>query len=225
MTIGYRILPRQITVSKELLTAFSNIGSAQIGDCMQRLYGICGLTPMHRCQRPVAGLALTVKIRPGDNLMIHKAITLATELDLIVVDGAGDLTQAVFGELMLMDAAYRKIRGIVIDGAIRDSDIFAGQEEFACFAKGISLKGPYKDGPGEINVPISVGGQVVMPGDILVGDADGIIVVPQQHADDILKAAQAKEAIEQQSKEKLRAGTYKKDWVDQTIAQKTGVKA
>lgn len=220
--IGYRILPRpEQTVTADVLAGFAEIGSAQISDCMNRLYGVSGLRPMHGATRRTVGLALTVKTRPGDNLMIHKAISLGGAGDVIVVDGAGDTSNALVGELMMMDAQSRGIEGFVIDGAVRDFDVFA-QGEFGCFAREVSHKGPYKDGPGEINVPVSVGGQVVNAGDVVVGDADGVVVIPAEHAAAVLKLAQKKEADEAVAKEKLRAGTYTKPWLEKTLAEKMG---
>ncbi|WP_191579468.1 RraA family protein [Achromobacter insolitus] len=220
--IGYRILSRPETaVAADVLAGFASIGSAQISDCMNRLYGVSGLRPLHNGARRTVGVALTVKTRPGDNLMIHKAISLGSAGDVIVVDGSGDTSNALVGELMMMDAQSRGIEGFVIDGAVRDADVFA-QGEFGCFARDVSHKGPYKDGPGEINVPVSVGGQVVNPGDVVVGDADGVVVIPAEHASAVLALALKKEADEAVAKEKLRAGTYTKPWLEKTLAEKMG---
>lgn len=221
-SIGYRVLPRpEAAVSSEVLTSFATVGSAQISDCMNRLYGVTGLRPLHAQARRIVGRALTVKARPGDNLMIHKAISLAEAGEVIVVDGGGDTNNALVGELMMMDARARGVAGFVIDGAVRDADVFA-QEDFGCFARGVTHRGPYKEGPGEINVPVSVGGQVVFAGDVVVGDADGVVVIPAAHAEAVLALALKKEADEASIKEKLNAGTYTKPWVDRIIAQKSG---
>ncbi len=220
--IGYRIHERSSPpVDQVVLEQFSTLGSAQISDCMQRLYGVTGLRPFHAAARRVVGLAVTVKTRPGDNLMIHKAIAMAQKGDVIVIDGGGETNNALVGELMMMDAANRGVLGFVIDGAVRDADVFA-QGEFACFARGVSHKGPYKDGPGEVNVPVSVGGQVVFAGDVVVGDADGVVVIPAAHASAVLALALKKEADEEIAKGKLRDGTYVKPWLEATIAAKTG---
>lgn len=220
--IGYRVLPQpEPAVSSDVLANFATVGSAQISDCMNRLYGVTGLRPLHAQARRMVGRALTVKARPGDNLMIHKAISLAEAGDVIVVDGGGDTNNALVGELMMMDARARGVVGFVIDGAVRDADVFA-QEDFGCFARGVTHRGPYKEGPGEINVPVSVGGQVVFSGDVVVGDADGVVVVPAAHAEAVLALALKKEADETSIKEKLNAGTYTKPWIDRIIAQKSG---
>ncbi len=221
--IGFRIETSPgPAVSAQALAEYATVGSAQISDCMARLYGVVGLSPRHKPGGPrMVGTAVTVKTRPGDNLMIHKAISMAGPGDVIVVDGAGDLTNALVGELMSMQAQARGIAGFVIDGAIRDADTFA-QQDFACFARGVSHKGPYKDGPGEINVAISVGGQVVHAGDVVVGDADGVVFIEAARAADVLQWALKKEAAEVDTKRKILAGEGgAKPWIDATIAQKT----
>ncbi|MEQ4619376.1 MAG: RraA family protein [Corticimicrobacter sp.] len=221
-TIGFRIFPSPAAEQDaSLLDAFEQIGVAQISDCMQRLYGAVGLRPYHVAGKRIVGFAVTVKVRPGDNLMIHKAISMAAEGQIIVVDGKGELSNALVGELMMLDARRRGVRGFVIDGAVRDSDVFA-EHDFGCFARGVSHLGPYKDGPGEVNVPVSIGGMVVQPGDIIVGDADGVVAIPYAQARAVLAQAQAKEAAEAESKRKIAAGNYPKPWLDKTIAEKTG---
>ena len=106
--IGYRVLSRpESAVSSTVLAGFATVGSAQISDCMNRLYGVTGLRPLHAQARRIVGRALTVKARPGDNLMIHKAISLAEAGEVIVVDGGGDTNNALVGELMMMDARMR----------------------------------------------------------------------------------------------------------------------
>ena len=221
-SVGFRIEERPAAcISAEALAQFATVGSAQISDCMGRLYGVVGLAPRHAPSAPrMVGLAVTVKARPGDNLMIHKAIALAQPGDVIVVDGAGEASNALVGELMAMDAERRGVAGFVIDGAIRDADVFA-QGAFPCFARSVSHKGPFKDGPGEINVPVGIGGQVVCAGDVVVGDADGVIAIPAALANEILALALKKEADEAGIKERIRAGIYTKPWVDKTIAAKT----
>ncbi|AEE66580.1 aldolase [Bordetella pertussis] len=221
-SIGFRILPLpEPPAADEVLAGFAQIGTAQISDCMGRLYGVQGLRPLHAGAARIVGRAITVKTRPGDNLMIHKAISLAGPGDVIVVDGAGETANALVGELMMMDAQSRGVAAFVIDGAVRDLDVFQ-QGAFGCFARAVSHKGPYKDGPGEINVPVSIGGQVVAAGDVIVGDADGVVAIPLAQAGAVLAAARRKEDAELAAKEKLRAGTYAKPWVDRIIAEKTG---
>ena len=135
-----------------------------------------GLRQYHRSGRLV-GTAFTVRTRPGDNLAIHKALELVGPGDVIVVDGGGDESRALVGEIMKNIAEHRGAAGYVIDGAIRDVAAFAASD-FPCFARAVIHRGPYKSGPGEINVPVSIGGSVVSPGDIVVGDEDGVLSFP-----------------------------------------------
>jgi RraA family protein len=164
----------------------------------------------------LVGFALTVRTRPGDNLLVHKAIDMAVPGQVIVVDAGGDLTNAIIGELMVMHAQSRGIAGIVIHGAIRDSD-FVRSGSFPVYALGVTHRGPYKDGPGEINHPISLAGMVVNPGDIMVGDADGIVAIPVAEAPKILEDTLAVAAKEAKAKEAIRNGAYDRRWVDETL--------
>ena len=195
MSIGFRILKRQRVAPKSLVEAFAKLPVANVSDCMSRLTAAGPrVRPMHS-SGGMAGIALTVRTRPGDNLMLHKAIDMGGPGDVIVVDAGGDLTNALIGELMLSHAAKRGISGFVINGAVRDAE-YIRQHSLPVFAAGITHRGPYKDGPGEINVPVSCGCAVVMPGDIVVGDADGIAVVPMADAEDVLARLRALEARE-----------------------------
>ena len=160
----------------ELIEAFRGAPTSVISDNLARLPGAVGLRPFHRGSKLV-GIAFTVRTRPGDNLAIHKALELVGPGDVIVVDGGGDETRALVGEIMKNIAEYRGAAGYVIDGAIRDVAAFAASD-FPCFARAAIHRGPYKSGPGEINVPVSIGGSVISPGDIVVGDEDGVVSFP-----------------------------------------------
>lgn len=217
--IGIRTLTRpERRPDTRIINAFRDIGVAQVSDCLGRLYGSVGLNPVHGGGLRMSGIALTVKTRPGDNLMIHRAIDMAGPGDVIVVDGAGCLGNALVGELMMQQSQKRGVVGFVIDGAVRDAEAF-GPAGFACFARGISHRGPYKDGPGEINVPVSIGGLVVQPGDIVLGDADGLIAIPPEYAADVLRMAEAKEHAEASGMKRIEAGTYEKPWLASALAR------
>jgi len=133
---------------------------------------------------------VTVRVRPGDNLMIHKALMMVQPGDVLVIDGGGDVTQALVGGLIRTTCVARKLGGLVIDGAVRDLCEWA-EEGMPIFAKGHTHRGPTKDGPGEVNVPISCAGMAVLPGDLIVGDADGVIAVPAADAAHILERGRA----------------------------------
>jgi regulator of RNase E activity RraA len=213
---GLRILKRRRAVDLALARQFMDIPVANVSDCMARMTaGGARLRPMHSGGR-MAGPALTIKTRPGDNLMIHKALQLARPGDVIVVDAGGDLTNALIGEIMVGDAIKQQLGGIVINGAIRDADILATLA-FPVFAAGITHRGPYKDGPGEINVPIAIDGMVIEPGDLVIGDGDGLLCVPFDDAAALLQAAHQKQVIEAKMVADIEAGTFDRSWVDATL--------
>jgi RraA family protein len=216
--IGFRILPAPKRAPASLIKQFHNVVVAHLSDCMNRLPGADGLNPMHRGDHMV-GVALTVRVAPGDNLMVHKAIDIAQPGDVIVVDAGGDLSQAIIGEIMSTLAAKRGVAGMVIDGAIRDSGALAAAR-FPVYARGVTHRGPYKNGPGEINVPVSIGGMVVCPGDIMVGDEDGVVAVPVDIAPIVLKAAKAKAKEEDAVLKGIRKGKVDRSWVDATLKAK-----
>jgi len=139
----------------------------------------------------VVGIAFTVKVPDGDNVFLHRALDLAEPGDVIVVDGNGCLTRSLMGEIMFTYAQNKGIAGFVLDGAIRDVDALEALD-IPVYAVGVTPQGPYKNGPGEINVPVACGGQVVMPGDILVGDGDGVCVIRAEDAEKIVKLARGK---------------------------------
>jgi RraA family protein len=216
--VGLQILKRQQRIPQRYVEAFAAIPVANVSDCMSRMTaGGARLRPMHKAGR-MAGAALTVKCRPGDNLMIHKALDMAEPGDVIVVDAGGDLTNALVGELMVTYAMTRGIAGFVMNGAIRDVDMI-GSGSFPVYAAGVTHRGPYKDGPGEINVPVAIDGMVVHPGDLMLGDADGILCVPMADAEAVLAAAQKKVEAEQVTMKNIAAGQHDTSWVDAALAR------
>jgi RraA family protein len=217
--IGLRIQPVPKRPDAGLVNQYRDVVTPHISDNMNRMHAIAaGLRPFHKGGKLV-GTAITVKTRPGDNLMVHKAIDLAEPGDVIVVDAGGDLTNAIVGEIMQKLAIKKGIVGFVIDGAIRDTAAFA-ENEFPVYARGITHRGPYKDGPGEINVPVSVGGMLVHPGDIIVGDEDGLAVVPVEEAEEVLELVKAQQMRETEILQSIEDGTINREWIDQTLKQK-----
>ncbi|GAC1038191.1 RraA family protein [Pseudomonas sp. No.117] len=219
MTIGFRVLNAQRKVAAEWVARYREVPVANVSDSMNRMTaGGSRLRPMHR-QGVLAGAALTVKARPGDNLMLHYALDIAEPGDVVVVDAGGDLTNALIGEMMVAYAVKRGVAGIVINGAIRDAaNIGAG--DFPMFAAGISHRGPYKDGPGEINVPIAIDGMVIEPGDLIIGDDDGLLCVPYDQVAEVYDRATAKHAAEEKQMRQIAEGTNDRSWVLDALKKK-----
>jgi regulator of RNase E activity RraA len=158
---------------------------------MHRLVaGGAALRPLHQ-GGILCGPAVTVKTRPGDNLMLHMALNLAVAGDVIVVDAGGDLTNSLIGERMLAYCVAKKFAGVIVNGAVRDYGWIRAQP-FPVYAAGVSHRGPYKDGPGEINVPISINGMMIEPGDVVVGDEDGFVSIPYAQAEAVCELAALK---------------------------------
>src|SRR4029450_8524873 len=215
MSAGFRVLKRQRKVGRDVVERFAQLPVANVSDSMSRLTaGGARLRPMHRAGG-LAGPALTVKVPPGDNLMLHKAIALSEPGDVIVVDAGGDLTNALMGELMLAQMVKRGLGGTVINGAIRDSPPIRASD-FPLFAAGVTHRGPYKDGPGEINVPVAIDGMVIAPGDLVIGDDDGLLCVPYDQVEQVHAAAAAKHAAETKQMGAIQARAHDASWGDGT---------
>ena len=217
MSIGFRILERKVSVSREMAEKFKALPVANVSDVMNRMTaGGPLLRPYHK-GGPMCGVALTVKTRPGDNLMVHKVLKMAAAGDVIVVDAGGDVTNAIIGELMLSYAVAKQVAGVVVNGAIRDV-AWIRANNFPVYAAGVTHRGPYKDGPGEINIPLSVDGMIIAPGDLVIGDDDGILCVPAANAREIYEAAEAKRQAEEKILARTLAGDLdEKAWVDEAL--------
>lgn len=213
--IGFRILSRAERPPQSLLSAFAGIPAANIADNMNRMFCLSAkIRPFNKA--PLLGVAFTVKTRLGDNLMLHKAIDTAAPGDVIMVDAQGDTTYALMGELMITWAQSRGIAGFVIDGAIRDAGIIK-QLSIPVYAAGVTPAGPYKDGPGEINTPVCCGGVTVKPGDIIVGDEDGVVVIDPQYAPEILEKTRKTMEKEASIMSDIKNGTWDRTWVDKEL--------
>jgi len=215
---GFRIYTEINRPSRKLVDGFAGVPVANIGDCMNRSACIDGkIRPMNNV--PLLGTALTVKARPGDNLLLYKAIEMPQPGDVIVVAAQGELVNATVGELMITWAKRRGVAGFIIDGAIRDVDAIKNMD-IPVYAAGITTNGPYKEGPGEINVPVSLRGVVVRPCDILVGDGDGVIVITPEEAAGILEKAQAVIVKEAGIMKVIEANSWDVSWVDKMLKEK-----
>lgn len=211
-----QIFRRKRQIEPALVERFRGMPVANISDCMARITAAGPrLRPMH-AGGYLCGPAFTVKTRPGDNLLAHAALDLAQPGDVLVIDAGGDLTNAIMGELMTGYAASRGIAGIVINGAIRDVDALAASS-FPVFAAGVTHRGPYKDGPGQINVAVAIDGMVVEPGDLIVGDADGVLCVPIDQAETIRAAAHEKNEQEKVTLAAISSGQLDTSWVNAAL--------
>jgi len=215
---GARILPATPVASAEVLQALAGIVTPHLSDNLARREGISGLRRYNGAGKLV-GTALTVKTRPGDNLLIYKAMMLVQPGHVLVVDAGGDLSNAVLGEIMKRYLQVHGCAGVVVDGAIRDVAAFEA-DSFPCYARGHIHRGPYKDGPGEVNVPVSIGGQVINPGDIVVGDEDGLVSFPPSEAEALIAAAQAHAAKEQRIMAEIAGGEKAQSWMQAAFAAK-----
>jgi RraA family protein len=202
----------------DIVAGFREIPTANISDAIGRVTGAVGLIA-YGGGEIMAGPAVTVRVRPGDNLMIHKSLDLVQPGDVLVIDAGGSTSQAVIGGNMRMMMIQRGLSGVIVDGAIRDAAEFL-EPGLPTLAKGVNHRGPAKDGPGEINVPISCAGMAVMPGDIVVGDLDGAVVVPRAQAEAILAAARAVVDHELELRAVLDAGTIQHGRFDSILRSK-----
>ena len=195
-----------------LVDAFSTVVTPHLSDNLDRMAGITALRRFHR-SRKLVGTAFTVKTRPGDNLAIYHAMPLLQPGHVLVIDGGGDANNALVGDLILSYILQRGCVGLVVDGAVRDTAAFL-EADFPCYARCASHRGPYKNGPGALNVPVAIAGQVVNPGDIVVGDEDGLVTFPQADAERLLEAARRSAAKEDAIRAEIQTGRVQQSWLE-----------
>ncbi|HZW48526.1 MAG TPA: RraA family protein [Bacillota bacterium] len=218
MSTGNRIYLDFPRPSREFIEQFRGIPVSNLDDCMNRTAAVAAeIRPYGK--KELLGTAFTVQIPEGDNLMVHKALDLAQPGDVLVVAAGGFLNRSIVGELMSHYCQIRGLAGIIIDGSIRDAEVLATMD-YPVYARGVSPNGPYKNGPGEINTPICFAGQMVFPGDLVIGDGDGLLFINLSDAEQILcdvKILMQKEAetIEMQNRSK----TYPRPWVDAKLQE------
>lgn len=182
------------------------LSTGVVADAMHRLGAMDGgIMPVWPGAR-LAGPAITVWVRAGDNALIHEAIALAEPGDVLVVNAQGSLTHAVLGELMALACRSRGLAGVVVDGAIRDASALA-QLHFPVFARGACASGPLKDGTGEIGFPVACGGVVCAPGDLVLADSDGVVVIPSADTEPVLAHAVLIDAWENERRAFLAPGS------------------
>lgn len=220
MSVGCKIIKDFKRPSPELVARFKDMPVANIDDNMGRIAAVDTAIEPIGYKGQMLGTAFTVRVPQGDNLMFHAAMDLAKPGDVIVIDAGGFTDRAIFGELMATYCRSRGIVGIVCDGAIRDQGGLAAMENFHVYARSATPNGPYKNGPGEINVPVVIGGKLVHPGDIIVGDDDGVIIINPAFAEEIASATEDVEKKEADIMAQiLNDGTYIRPWVDDKLKE------
>jgi regulator of RNase E activity RraA len=197
-----------------VIAALRELPLAALSDNMHRNIGTVGLQPYHRPgEKTMAGTAVTARSRGGDNLTYLRALEFCRPGDVLVIDGGGDLANAAVGGILTFYAERIGLAGVVLEGAIRDVAEIRGRD-FPVYARGVTHRGPYKDGPGEINVPIAVGGMVVNPGDILVGDQDGLLAIPPADAPELIVKARGVLEAEAKTMQAMREGRWDRSFID-----------
>lgn len=214
---GFRVRVDFPRPSPGLVRDFAPFATPDISDMLNRLYAV---SPGIRCltgeHHRVCGPACTVKVFPGDNLMVHKALDVLEPGDVIVIDAGGSTQNAVLGDLISTKAKHRGAAGFVVDGFVRDLPNIK-ELDLPVFARGTTPIGPLHRGPGEINCAVCCGGVVVNAGDLIVGDAMGVVVIPRQIAAELLERLRTHEAANAAYLDSVRRGVFSNEWVDQIL--------
>ena len=213
---GFRVRYDIERAAEEVVAAFGGFPTPDISDLINRLYTMSADIHNVSNEKEICGSACTVKVFPGDNLMVHKALDVAKPGDVIVVDTSGNRSHAVLGDLVSNKAKHLGIQAFVIDGLVRDIDGIR-ETGIPVFATGITPIGPLHRGPGELNFPISCGGIVVNPGDIIRGDENGIVVVRKDFADEILDRLHLQQDKLAEYVAQVKQGVFSNDWVDKAL--------
>lgn len=213
---GFRIRKFKPGIQPEMVSAFQQFPTADISDQMNRMYTMSPDVKNLTSEPQVAGPACTVKVYPGDNLMVHKALDIANPGDVVVIDTGGVRSTAVLGDLVSAKAKHRGIAGFIVDGLVRD---LPGILEIGLpvFAVGVTPVGPLHRGPGEINYPVCCGGVVVHPGDLVFGDENGVVVVQEDFAQDVLDRLTQRQAALDEYTAKVKQGLFSNEWVDRVL--------
>ncbi len=220
---GFRV---RLDVERPDSAVVKNLGefdTPDISDLMNRLYTMASrIQLMTDPKGRLAGPACTVKVFPGDNLMVHESLDAARPGDVVVVDASNSTLTAVLGDLVCTKAKHRGIAGFVVDGLVRDLPGILKLGDLPVFATGVTPLGPLHRGPGEVNFPVSVGGIVVNPGDVIVGDLNGVVVVPQDHAAKLLEDVRAITSGQAGYLAAVARGEFSNAWV-QAVLRANGV--
>lgn len=211
---GFRIRSTIDRPREEHVEALLEFETPDISDLLNRLYALStDIRCMTAEDNPMAGPVCTVNVFPGDNLMVHKALDIARPGDVVAIAAGASRMNAVLGDIICTKARHRGIRGFVVDGLIRDLPAIRALD-YPVFARGTTPIGPLHRGPGEINYPIACGGVVIHPGDVIVGDAAGVVVVPRQIVADVVRRLTANRSANKSYLEKVHRGEFSNAWVD-----------
>ena len=213
---GFRVRTSWKRPDASLLASFGAASSSQVADCMFRLGAMdAGMKPIWPSPR-VIGAALTVWCHSGDNMMLHKALSLAQAGDIVVMNTQGNLNNSGFGELIATSAVKLGVRAVIVDGTVRDSDAIQAMQ-LPTYARGLSPNSCHKDGPGEVGAIIACGGVAVKPGDVIVADRDGVTVVPLDDAPEVAELAKAQIEREAKRIREIEKGVIVRPEIDETL--------
>jgi len=213
---GFRVHPEWPRPEEALLASFGIASSAQVADCMSRLGAMdAGIKPVWPSPR-IIGAAVTAWCHSGDNLMIHKALSLAQPNDILIVNTQGNVNNSGFGELLASSAVKASVRGVIVDGTVRDAEALEALA-LPVYSRGLSPNGCNKDGPGEVGAIVACGGVAVRPGDIIIADRDGVTVVPFEDAAEVSKLAAAQIDREEKRKAEIENGVLVRPEIDEAL--------
>lgn len=213
---GFRVHAPWRRPDEALLAAFETASSAQVADCMSRLGGMdAGIRPVWRSPR-IIGAALTVWCHSGDNLMLHKALSLAVPGDIVVMNTQGNVVSSGFGELLATSAVKIGVQGVIVDGTVRDADTLEAMR-LPVYSRGLSPNGCNKDGAGEVGAIVACGGVAVRPGDVIIADRDGVTVVPLDDAPEVARLATQQMEREQKRLSEIATGVLVRPEIDEAL--------
>lgn len=215
---GFRIRRTIQRPAARQIEAYRQYSTPDISDLLNRFYTMGSEITRLSGDDKLLGPACTVKVYPGDNLMVHEALDIAVPGDVIVVDTSGPSRNGVIGELISYKARSRGVAGFVIDGLIRDLPGVTASG-MPVYAHGVIPQGPLHRGPGEINFPISCAGVVVQPGDLVFGDENGVVVVPQDFVEELLARLNQRRAALETYTDSVRRGVFSNTWVDEILTE------
>ncbi|MGN6373393.1 MAG: RraA family protein [Solirubrobacteraceae bacterium] len=217
---GFRVNREFERVDPQIVRGLEKYDTPDVSDLMNRLYTMnASIKALTDPGLRLIGPACTVKVFPGDNLMVHKSLDIAKPGDVLVIDASSSTMTAVLGDLISAKARHRGIAGVVVDGLVRDIPAIRALGDFPVFGRGVTPLGPLHRGPGEINFPVSVGGIVVSPGDLITADPNGVVVVPRQFAHELLERLDSRYAAERAYAESVARGEFSNDWVDRALSE------